>query len=58
MKFKIFEIFLIFECAADEILTASWNGKDFEDLASHLGSITNSLTQLGEQHLTYPKLIL
>ncbi|MEM7556025.1 MAG: potassium channel family protein [Cyanobacteria bacterium P01_A01_bin.84] len=39
---------------ADEILTASWNGKDFEDLSSHLSSITASLTQLGEQHLTYP----
>lgn len=39
---------------ADEILTASWNGEDFEDLASHLSSITSNLTQLGEQHLTYP----
>ncbi|MEO1378169.1 MAG: potassium channel family protein [Cyanobacteria bacterium J06635_10] len=39
---------------ADEILTSGWNGKNFEDLASHLSSITSTLTQLGEQHLTYP----
>lgn len=39
---------------ADEILMASWNGKDFQNLDSHLSSITTSLTQLGEKHLTYP----
>ncbi|KKD35121.1 potassium channel family protein [Limnoraphis robusta] len=39
---------------ADEIITRAWNGKDFGQLDQHLIALSAMLTQLGENHLTYP----
>ncbi|MGF1482660.1 MAG: ion channel [Cyanophyceae cyanobacterium] len=40
----------------DEILTRTWNGKDFGQLDQHLINLTPLLSTLGESHLTYPVL--
>lgn len=40
----------------DEILTNTWNGKDFGNLDQHLIALTPLISELGEKHLTYPVL--
>ena len=39
---------------ADEILTKTWNGRDFGNLNQHLISLTPLISELSEKHLTYP----
>lgn len=38
----------------DEILTRSWNGKNFGQLDQHLINLAPVVSQLGESHLAYP----
>ncbi|MGB3237478.1 MAG: ion channel [Geitlerinemataceae cyanobacterium] len=40
----------------DEIISRAWNGEDFGQLDQHLITLTATLTELGENHLTYPVL--